>query len=110
MKTKYLLSTGSSTTKVEEYVLDLVDLYLKINPGDIPGRDDFGINFIITDTMKDGLESEIRYRVNSLVEKIKTRVPGILLEVVSITLTDEQNVKLVLSVNGKYAERYLINI
>ena len=35
--TKYLLSTGESTTRIERYILDLFKLNLQIYPGDIPG-------------------------------------------------------------------------
>ena len=110
MAYKYLLSTGKSTLKVEEYILDLVRLYLNINPGDIPGRSDFGVNFTITNTMKDELQSEIRYMSKSLVEIIKSRLPGISLVIESIFLIDEQRVKLVLQVNGKLAEEYYIDL
>lgn len=110
MAYKYLLSTGKSTTKVEEYILDLVRLYLNINPGDIPGRPDFGINFTITNTMKDELKSEIRYMSKSLVETIKSRLSGVSLEIESISLIDEQRVRLVLQVDGKLAEEYYIDL
>lgn len=108
--TKFLLSTGQSTTKVEEYILDLVNLYLKINPGDIPHRPDFGSDFTFTDVMKDELSREISYRLNSLVDKIKSRVSGISLSVESIFLIDEETVKLVLQINGKLSEGYYINL
>ena len=39
MASKYLLSTGQTTHKIEEYIMDLLDLYIKINPGDIPFLD-----------------------------------------------------------------------
>lgn len=108
--TKFLLSTGQSTSKVEEYVLDLVNLYLKINPGDIPHRSDFGSDFTFTDVMKDELSGEISYRLNSLVDKIKSRVSGISLSIESIFLIDEETVKLVLQINGKLSEGYYINL
>ena len=110
MAYKYLLSTGLTTTKPEEYVLDLLDLYLKINPGDIPGLDNFGFNFTFTNVMKDDLDIEITYRLNSLIDLIKSRVPGIPLKIETISLIDETRVRLVLQINGRLAEDYYIDL
>lgn len=107
---KYLLSNGQSTSKVEEYILDLVDIYLKVNPGDIPHRDDLGMNFTLTNVMKDDLEGEISYRINSLVDKIKSRVPGVAIGIDSISLIDEQRIRLVLRVNGVATDNYFIDL
>ena len=63
--TKYLLSTGKSTTQVEKYILDLFKLNLKIWPGDIPGLPKVGFDFILTDTKKDEVVDEVRYRVDA---------------------------------------------
>ena len=110
MARKYLLSTGLSTSKVEEYVLDLFQMYLCINPGDIPHRSDIGFNFTITDVMKDGLESEIMYRVRSLVENIKSKMSGMIIEIESVVLIDETRVKVILSVENKIAGEYYVDI
>ena len=110
MAYKYLLSTGKSTSRVEEYILDLVRLYLNINPDDIPGRPDFGVNFTVTNVMKDELASRIRFLSTSLVDTIKSRLSGISLEIESISLIDEQRVRLVLQVDGKLAEEYYIDL
>ena len=110
MAYKYLLSTGQTTHKIEEYVMDLLDLYIKINPGDIPFLDNFGFNFTFTNVMKDDLESELVYRLNSLIDTIKARVPAASLKLESITLIDETRVRLVLQINGRLAEDYYFNI
>ena len=52
MKKKYLLSTGLITDKVEIYVLDLFKLHLSVYPKDIPGINNIGFDFIITNTKK----------------------------------------------------------
>ena len=110
MASKYLLSTGRSTSKIEEYVMDLLDLYIKINPGDIPHNDSIGFNFILTNTMKDELENEIVYRLKSLIDTIKSQVPDVGLKIESITLINEEKVRLVLQINGKVAEEYYISL
>ena len=46
MKTRYLLSTGVISTKIELYILDLFKLNLGIHPGDIPHASDMGFNMI----------------------------------------------------------------
>ena len=97
---KYLLSTGESTSLPEYYIIDLFRLHLSIFPGDIPGASQAGFNFILTDTKKSEVVSEIRGRINSLISKIKGKFnsnPDI--KIVSLDLIDETRVKLVLSVN-----------
>ena len=110
MASKYLLSTGQTTHKIEEYIMDLLDLYIKINPGDIPFLDNFGFNFTFTNIMKDDLDIELSYRLNTLIDTIKSRVPGASLKLESITLIDETRVRLVLQINGKIAEDYYFNL
>ena len=109
-RNKYLLSNGLTTTKVEEYILDLLDLYIKINPGDIPGLSNLGFNFTFTNVMKDELDAEINYRLNALIDTIKSRVIGVPISIESIILIDETRVKLVLQINGKIAEDYYIDL
>ena len=109
-KDKYLLSTGLTTTRIEEYVMDLLDLYIKINPGDIPGLRDFGFNFTFTNVMKDELKPEISYRLTSLIDTIKRRVPGVPISIESIVFIDETRVRLILQVDGKLAEEYYIDL
>lgn len=110
MASKYLLSTGQTTHKIEEYVMDLLDLYIKVSPGDIPFLDNFGFNFTFTNIMKDDLEIELSYRLNSLIDMVKARVPNASLKIESITLIDETKVKLVLQINGRLAEDYYFDL
>ncbi len=110
MASKYLLSTGQTTHKIEEYIIDLLDLYIKINPGDIPFLDNFGFNFTFTNVMKDDLEIELSYRLNTLIDTIKSRVPSASLKIDSITLIDETRVRLVLQINGRLAEDYYFDL
>lgn len=110
MAYKYLLSSGYSTDKIEEYILDVIGLYLNIHPGDIPHAKNLGFNFTLTNTMKDGLEEEIIYRVDSLIDTIKSRLTGVSIVKESITLIDETRVKIVLKINGKSSDEYFINL
>ena len=108
---KYLLSTGESTSLPEYYIIDLFKLHLSIFPGDIPGASQAGFNFILTDTKKSEVVSEIRGRINSLISKIKGKFssnPDI--RIVSLDLIDETRVKLVLSVNQIESGDININI
>ncbi len=109
---KYLLSTGESTTKIEKYILDLFRLHINIWPNDIPGRSDIGFNFILTDTKKDELVSEIRSRVRELVEKIEKKfnsIRNISIEVKEIDLIDEERARVVIEVND-YGEEIEVNL
>ena len=109
--TKYLLSTGKSTTQVEKYILDLFKLNLKIWPGDIPGLPKVGFDFILTDTKKDEVVDEVRYRVRTLVDRLKERFSDqkIDIEVSSIDLIDSERVSVVINV-GDYSDEATSNL
>ena len=109
--TKYLLSTGKSTTQVEKYILDLFKLNLKIWPGDIPGLPKVGFDFILTDTKKDEIIDEVRYRVRTLVDRLKERFSNqkIDIEVSSIDLIDSERVSVVINV-GDYSDEATVNL
>ena len=110
MASRYLLSTGQSTDKVEEYVLDLISLYLTVYPGDIPGFSDLGSDFIITDVTKDRLSQEIVYRIEKLIEKISSRLSGISISSESIRLISETQVRVVFRINDKLSGEYYIDL
>ena len=109
--TRYLLSTGKSTTQIEKYILDLFKLNLKIWPGDIPGLPKVGFDFILTDTKKDEVVEEVRYRVKNLVDRLKERFTGqkIDIEISSIELIDSERVRVVINVND-YTDSATVNI
>jgi hypothetical protein len=106
---KYLLSTGRSTDRLEVYVLDLFKLYLNIMPGDIPGTD-IGFNFVLTDTLKSNLVSEIRNRVSTIVNTIQNKFDRnkVQISVSSLDIINEEKVKLVVSVNNITSEEIII--
>ena len=106
--TKYLLSTGESTTRIERYILDLFKLNLQIYPGDIPGSK-LGFDFILTDTKKDELLGEIRSRVNSLIGKLQEKFDKMEINVSSSDLIDEERVKLTVNVND-YSDSLNVNL
>lgn len=99
MKKKYLLSTGLVTNKIEYYILDLFKLHLSIYPKDIPGAEDIGFNFIITNTKKDELYSEVNMRIQELINIFKKKFTGINIQLENSALIDETKLKLVISVN-----------
>lgn len=99
MKKKYLLSTGLVTNKIEYYILDLFKLHLSIYPKDIPGAEDIGFNFIITNTKKDELYSEVNTRIQELINRFKKKFTGINIQLENSALIDETKLKLVISVN-----------
>lgn len=99
---KYLLSTGELTTRFDEYILDLVKMYTKVFPGDIPGASDYGFNFLFTNVMKEDLETEIKGRVQDLVDKLSKRFTseGVVISLVSVTLITETKARVILSINN----------
>lgn len=109
--TKYLLSTGLSTTKIELYIMDLFVLHMKINPGDIPHASDIGFDFIMTNTTKDTLIDDVKFRVKSLIKKIKEKLNSlVVIEIVSLDIINEETARLVISVNNIESEIYTINL
>lgn len=112
MNYKYLLTSGSTTTKIEEYIIDLFKLYLGVYPGDIPHTKRIGFDFLLTDITKDSLEYNVKSKVNQLVSKIQDILPNKKYEVsvASLTLIDEETVKLVIDVNGVQSEDIIINL
>lgn len=112
MKKKYLLSSGKTTYKVEEYIIDLVTLYLTIYPGDIPHRRDFGIDFNLSGVFKDELPTKLEILISELLGKIRDKVGGGLIDIKqeSLDLIDEETAKLVISVDGKMSNEIYIDI
>lgn len=98
--TRYLLSTGRSTTRIERYILDLFKLNLLIWPGDIPNLN-VGFDFILTDTKKDEILTEVRSRVDTLVTRLKNKFSSqnIDIDIDSIELIDEEKVRITVSVD-----------
>jgi hypothetical protein len=107
---RFLLSTGKSTDRVEVYVLDLFKLYLNIMPGDIPGTD-IGFDFVLTDTLKSNLVSEVKRRVNSIVKLIQSRFDEkkVQISVSSLEFINDEKLKLVVSVNKTTSEEIVVN-
>lgn len=107
----YLLSTGQNTDKVEYYIIDLFKLYLNIWPGDIPGADQIGFDFIFNNIKKKDILNEIKSRINILITKIKNKFSQTLnISIVSLELLDETKVKLVISVNQIQSDEILVDI
>lgn len=106
---KYLLSTGLLTDRVEYYIIDLFKLYLSIYPGDIPGFPSLGFDFIITNTMKDELKTEIRKRLEDLIKKIKNTVSADI-KISEAYLVSEDVLKLIIEVNDVKSEEILVDL
>lgn len=108
---KYLLSTGSSTNKVEYYIIDLFKLYLNIWPGDIPNASQIGFDFILTDIKKDEIVNTIKYRIEKLIDKIKNKfTKSLSIDIESLEMIDQTKVKLVINVNKIQSDDIVINI
>lgn len=100
---KYLLSTGDTTFRFDEYILDLIKLYTTIYPGDIPGSLDYGFDFLLTNVMKENLENEVHEKIKNLIDKIKNRfapTTGLSIELVSVQIINETKARIVLNINN----------
>lgn len=110
MKNKYLLSTGITTDRVEYYIIDLIKLYLSVYPGDIPNADYIGFDFIIADTKKADLASDIRSKVDTLISKIQDKVSGVSISLVELALVNETTVKIIIDVNQIKSDEILVDL
>lgn len=107
---KYLLSNGTSTNRLEYYIMDLIKMNLVIYPDDIPGAPYIGFDFIITNTMKSDLESSVTERVNSLINKISDRFSSrVKISLESLRILNDNTVKVVIKVNEMLSEEIEIN-
>lgn len=107
---KYILSSGRGTTRVEEYIIDLFKLYLKIEPGDVPSLPEYGFNFDLSGIYKADLPREIESKVTSLVNKVNSRFQGgVQLSLKSLEMISEEKVKIIVSA-GEYASEITLNI
>lgn len=109
MSKKYLLSSGTSTDKVEYYILDLFKLYLSIYPGDIPGSQ-IGFDFIMTDIKKADLADDIRRRIDILIGKLQDKVSNVKITLVEAALINETTVKIIVDVNHIRSEEILVDL
>ena len=98
MKKKYLLSSGQSTGRLEEYIIDLFKLNLLIWPDDIPNSV-IGFNFILSDTKKDEVMGVIRSRLNDLCGRLQTQL-GVTITIESIEFLSDSRAKIKLSVGS----------
>ena len=112
MKYRYLLSTGETTTKAEEYIIDLFRLYLGVYPGDIPHYKRLGFDFLLTSVTKENLKSDITLKVDQLIGKIQDILPNkkYNISINTLDLIDEETVKLVIDVDGTLSEDIFINL
>lgn len=108
---RYMLSSGRTTTKIQEYILDLFSLYLGLNPGDVPGLPDFGFNFTFAGVPKMELMSKMEFRINAFLEKIGKSFPNHRIVLEELIMPTEETVKIVVSVDGSTAtEPIYLNI
>lgn len=110
-KMKYILSTGRGTTRVEEYLIDLFKLHLKIYPGDIPGALDYGFDFNLQGIYQNELPAELSRRIGSLVQKINSRFSSdyIQMSIESLELISETRARVVIAA-GNLRDDIEINI
>lgn len=109
---RYLLSTGESTTKAEEYIIDLFRIYLTLYPGDVPHYQSLGFDFLLTSVTKDNLENTVKMKVEELIRKIQDVLPNksYKISINTLDLIDEETVKLIIDVDGTLSEDIFINL
>jgi hypothetical protein len=110
MTKKFVLSTGRTTTKIEEYILDLFKLYLSVNPGDIQYLPEFGFNFTFAGIPKADLPDKIQFRMESFVKKVSESFPGTRIVLEELSMISEETVRATISVNGTTSDNIFVNI
>lgn len=109
---KYLLSTGDTTTKLEEYVLDLFKLNLAIRPNDIPHYSLVGFDFTLVGIPKDMLLVESKKRLENLILNIQNLFDKsvIRISIDSIVVLNDETISIVLKINNYTSEEIEIEI
>ena len=99
---KYLLSTGDTTTKIEEYILDLFKMNLVIRPNDIPHYNSVGFDFILVGVPKDRLQEEVRGRLEDLVKDIQSHFDKntIKISLDTVSVINEETVSVTVKINN----------
>jgi hypothetical protein len=100
MLTRFVLSTGEITGRVERYVMDLFHMHLHVYKGDIP-LSDFGFNSNFGDVKKDELVKVVREKAVELCRDIAGLISGINLELESVNLVSEDRAVLSIRVNDE---------
>jgi hypothetical protein len=110
--TKYLLSTGETTTKLEEYVLDLFKMNLHIRPKDIPHYNILGFDFTLVGISTDQLHTEIKRRLDNLIQNIQSLFDKSIIKISldSLNIINEEIVSVVIKVNNYISNEIKINI
>lgn len=108
---KYLLSTGKTTTQTERYIEDLFKIYLTVYPKDVPGADDIGFNFVMSDVKKDEVKSELLSRINGLINTIAGKFSsGITITINTLDIINEKKAKLVLDIGQFTSDEILLDL
>lgn len=106
---KYLLSTGEATDKKEKYCLDLFRIYLTIFPEDIPGNEDIGFDFRISQTTEATLESTIRFKIKQIIDKIKRQFPNLEMTLDRLQVFSKTYAKATITVNDSETVTFELN-
>jgi hypothetical protein len=106
---KYLLSTGRTTTRKEEYILDLFRLCLGVNPGDVPYAPGFGYNFTFAGIPKAELYDKIEFRMNAFIKKISESFPTSKVTLEELSMPNEETVRATVRV-GDMTTDLFVNI
>lgn len=101
MLTKFVLSTGEITGRVEKYIMDLFQINLRVFEGDVP-LSDFGFDFFLDDVKKDELLGVIREKAALLCKKVSSLSPlRVSIELESVSLVSEDRAVLSIRVNDE---------
>lgn len=100
---KYLLSSGECTERLDLYIIDLFKLNMQIYPEDIPWSA-IGFDFLMTNTSKPSVPSEIEYRVKKLLDRLQQRFGGVQIGLESIEILDETRARVIFNVSKERGE------
>jgi len=108
MLTKFVLSTGEITGRIEKYIMDVFQMNLRIFEGDVPGST-FGFNFFLGDVKKDELLQKVQEKAYELCRKVASSFSGVRIELESVSLVEENRAILSIRVNDE-RQNFKVNI
>lgn len=109
---KYLLSTGNTTTKIEKYVLDLFRMNLVIRPNDIPHYNTLGFNFSLIGITKDRIKEEVTSRIEDLITEIQSLFDKNIVKISlgNVAVLNEETVSITINVNNYVSEEIILEL
>lgn len=102
---KYLLTDGSTTSKIEVYVLDLFKLFMTVHTGDIIMNRSFGGEFSFSGVTNSTARIDVESKAEKIISQIKKSIPStVILNLVGVQFVSPTEVSVSININDQQYE------